>query len=300
MQYAVTVHGGGGFGGGWRIAMNDLEFIRRLAAMKVLIVDDQRNMVKTIENMVASICAFRRKSESVLRAYDGKEALSLLLNQPRHLPRHIDLVLLDWNMPRTPGIEVVRGLRSSPDAHIKNVPVIMITGESKARDVNNALYEGVDNYLLKPFLLDDLRRRMNPLLRHYWAGLSMRRARNRRSEPRYFAGVLKMRVAVEFMDGVIADAEVITLSQHGLRVRMNVRETHAVSRLHFRGPDEAGGPARAMECVGFMPDGGAINGEIELSIWLKYGFHDPGDEAQWRGWVEASRLKELEYRNAFI
>ncbi|MBI5179224.1 MAG: response regulator, partial [Nitrospinae bacterium] len=143
--------------------IGDLEFLRKLSTMRVLIVDDQKNMIKTIENMLSSICSFKRKGESVMRANDGREALDILIERRSH----VDLVLLDWNMPQLPGIEVIRTIRTSEFSSVKDLPVIMITGESRLADVNDALYAGVDNYLLKPFVLDDMRTRMNPLLRHH-------------------------------------------------------------------------------------------------------------------------------------
>lgn len=280
--------------------LNDLEFLRKLAAMKVLIVDDQKNMVKTIENMLVSICAFKRKSSSVFRAYDGDQALSLIMNQPDALSGHIDLVLLDWNMPKVPGIEVVRAIRNSPKPFIKDLPVIMITGESLARDVNNALYEGVDNYLLKPFVADDMRTRMNPLLRHYWGGQKMRRAKNRRHENRYFADRVKMKVLVEFMNGEERTAVPITISRHGARVEMDTPKKFEVHGLRFETWGKPGAFENRVDCVGFVPDLEGNPPRIGLSLWFKFGFPDGELEKRWSAWVEGARRAELEYRGVLV
>lgn len=280
--------------------LSDLEFLRKLAAMKVLIVDDQKNMVKTIENMLVSICAFRRKTNSVFRAFDGDQALSIIMSQPDALAEHIDLVLLDWNMPKLPGIEVVRAIRNSPKPFINDVPVIMITGESLARDVNNALYEGVDNYLLKPFVADDMRTRMNPLLRHHWAGHQMHRAKNRRHENRYFADRVKMKVMVEFMSGEEQVATPITISMHGTRVEIPTPKKFEVKGLRFETWGGNGGFENHLDCVGLVPDLEGNPAHIGLSLWLKYGFPNEDLEKRWTAWVEESRRAELEYRGVLV
>ncbi len=280
--------------------LNDLEFLRKLATMKVLVVDDQKNMVKTIENMLVSICAFRRKTNSVFRAYDGDQALSIIMNQPDALPEHIDLVLLDWNMPKLPGIEVVRAIRQSPKPFINDVPVIMITGESRARDVNNALYEGVDNYLLKPFVTDDMRLRMNPLLRHHWDGQKMRRAINRRHENRYFADLAKMKVLIEFMSGEEQIATPITISMHGTRVEMDTPKKFEVKGMRFDTWGTTGKYDNYLDCVGLVPDLEGNQPRIGLSLWLKFGFPNEELEKRWSAWVEESRRAELEYRGVIV
>lgn len=281
--------------------MNDLEFLRKLATMKVLIVDDQRNMVKTIENMLTSICAFRRKSQSVLRANDGEEALSIIMSQPDKMDEHIELLLLDWNMPRVPGVEVVRAIRNSDKKHIRDLPIIMITGEALARDVNNALYEGVDNYLLKPFLLDDLRTRMNPILRHYWSGQKLRRAKNRRHEPRYFTDRLKMKAVMEFMNGDEKTCDVVSISKHGARVELDTPKKFEIKALRFAARGLTGGFDNRVECVGLVPE---FEGEppprVQLSLWFKFGFPSPETGDKWSEWVDDAQKRELEYRGALI
>jgi two-component system chemotaxis response regulator CheY len=280
--------------------IGDLEFLRSLSMMKVLIADDQKNMVKTIENMLTSICSFKRKSDSILRANDGQEALDILLNQPPKLPHHVDLVLLDWNMPNLPGIEVIRAIRTSEFSFVKDVPVIMITGESRLDDVNEALYAGVDNYLLKPFVLDDMRTRMNPIIRQYWSGIRMKRASNRRNEVRYPADALRMKMQVEFLDGTKKTADVINISDSGARLELDKPEKFEVRSVAFANFGETGEFGNRNNCVSFMPKVEGNPKRIQLSVWFKFGFETEGIKARWNQWVEAAREKYVGYRGQQI
>jgi len=60
-----------------------------------------------------------------------------------------DLVLLDWMMPQTDGLELLAQLRN--DDKTGNIPVFMLTAKTMLRDVGRALYEGADDYITKPF-----------------------------------------------------------------------------------------------------------------------------------------------------
>lgn len=277
--------------------IGDLEFLRKLTVMKVLIVDDKRNMVKTIENMLNFICSFKRKSESVFRANDGKEALNILMGQPPKQKSHIDMVLLDWNMPKLPGIEVIRTIRTSELSFVKDIPVIMITGESRMNDVNDAMFAGVDNYLLKPFVLEDLRRRMNPILRQYWSGFKMRRAADRRSETRYPAEVLRMKVEVAILNGSVRIADVINISEHGVRLEMDTPERFEIKSVAFQIYDKSGGFENRNNCVSLMPDIKGTPKRIQISVWFKFGFEDVGIHENWLKWLNAVKGKYIDFRS---
>lgn len=276
--------------------IGDLEFLRKLSTMRVLIVDDQKNMIKTIENMLSSICSFKRKGESVMRANDGREALDILIERRSH----VDLVLLDWNMPQLPGIEVIRTIRTSEFSSVKDLPVIMITGESRLADVNDALYAGVDNYLLKPFVLDDMRTRMNPLLRHHWSGFKMKRASNRRIETRYPGDSLHMKVEVEFLDGARKTADVINISEHGLRVELDRPESFEVKSVAFANHGQTGEMGNRNNCVSFMPKVEGNPKRVQMSFWFKFGFETEGLKTRWMQWVDTAKEKYLGLRGQQI
>lgn len=107
--------------------------------MKVLVVDDSR----IIRNVVKNILADRKISaDSVLEAADGQEALNILLGNK------IDLLLVDWNMPRLNGLELIIALRGMEK--YKQLPIIMITSEAARYNVVEAIKAGVSDYVVKP------------------------------------------------------------------------------------------------------------------------------------------------------
>ena len=88
---------------------------------------------------------------------DGEEALAYLRRDGEHgdAPRP-DLVLLDLNLPRKNGVEVLEEIKADPD--LRAVPVIMLTTSASARDVSACYDRGVNCYVVKPLDLDDFTR----------------------------------------------------------------------------------------------------------------------------------------------
>ncbi len=107
--------------------------------MKALVVDDSRIIRKILKNILSD-----RKigEDSILEAADGEEALAILKKQK------IDMLLVDWNMPRLNGIELVRSLREM--AEYQAMPIIMITSEAARYNVIEAVKAGVSDYVIKP------------------------------------------------------------------------------------------------------------------------------------------------------
>jgi two-component system, OmpR family, phosphate regulon response regulator PhoB len=97
-------------------------------------------------------------------AMDGEEAL---LMASERLP---DLVLLDWMLPKVPGIEVCRRLRAKPDA--RNVPIIMLTARGEETDSVRGLDTGADDYITKPFSTTELLARVRAVMRRIRPGLA--------------------------------------------------------------------------------------------------------------------------------
>jgi len=114
--------------------------------MTVLIVDDIITMCKSIHRMIRVIGYGR----TFLYAHNGKEALDTLHKEP------IDLVLLDYNMPGMSGAEVLDYIRE--DRNLRDIPVIMVTGQAYQDYVAEAAESVIDAYILKPLsikLLED-------------------------------------------------------------------------------------------------------------------------------------------------
>jgi|SRR6516162_7763289 two-component system chemotaxis response regulator CheY len=106
--------------------------------MRALVVDDSRTVRIIIGNVL------RELGIEVTEAADGVEALARIEQDP-----DLDLVLLDWNMPRMNGYDLLRAVRARKD--LGRPRVLMVTSESQADQVAKALSAGADEYLMKPF-----------------------------------------------------------------------------------------------------------------------------------------------------
>jgi tetratricopeptide (TPR) repeat protein len=119
--------------------------------MKILIVDDSMNMLRTLANMLRVI-----GFESIERADNGENALIKLRND------NYDFICCDWNMPVMTGVEVLRAVRD--DERLKNLPFLMITAEIDQNTVAEAGEVAVDGYLLKPFTMESLKAKIDEIM----------------------------------------------------------------------------------------------------------------------------------------
>src|SRR5687767_326351 len=117
----------------------------------VLIVDDERDLVSTVEFNL------QREGHRTLTAFDGTTALALA---ERELP---DLVILDLMLPDMSGTEVCRRLRAS--AATRALPVLMLTAKTEEIDRVVGFEVGADDYLVKPFSMRELMLRVCAILR---------------------------------------------------------------------------------------------------------------------------------------
>jgi two-component system KDP operon response regulator KdpE len=115
---------------------------------RVLVVDDEPQICRALATNL------RARDFDVDLAANGAEALRLAAD------RHPDLVLLDLGLPDIGGIEVVHGLRGWTD-----VPIIVLTVRSDEADKVEALDAGADDYVTKPFGMNELLARMRAALR---------------------------------------------------------------------------------------------------------------------------------------
>ncbi|HLY11139.1 MAG TPA: response regulator [Planctomycetota bacterium] len=111
----------------------------------VLLVDDSPTVRRMLE------WALRSSSLRTLQAVDGVHALEILKVQS------VDLAIVDLNMPRMDGIELVRSIRA--DKALKNLPVILLTTEGREEDREAAIEAGVNLFLSKPAAPALLRRK---------------------------------------------------------------------------------------------------------------------------------------------
>jgi two-component system, OmpR family, response regulator MprA len=117
--------------------------------MRILVVDDERAVRESIER------ALRLEGYEVVEAANGAEALGSVAGQAP------DAMVLDLMMPEVDGLEVCRQLRAEGD----RLPILVLTARDSVSDRVRGLDAGADDYLVKPFALDELLARLRALLR---------------------------------------------------------------------------------------------------------------------------------------
>ena len=120
------------------------------AAATILVVDDEPQIRRVMRSTLSS------SGYLITEAANGEDAVeSVRKNKP-------DLILLDVNMPGIGGLEACREIRHATDA-----PIIMLTVRSAERDKVAALDAGADDYVVKPFGIQELLARVRAALRRY-------------------------------------------------------------------------------------------------------------------------------------
>lgn len=124
----------------------------------VLVVED--------EEAVAILIQYNLEKEKyrVAVARDGEDALMMIDEQ---MP---DLIVLDWMLPKVSGLEVCRRLRSRADT--RNVPIVMVTARGEDAECVRGLDTGADDYMIKPFAVEELLARIRAVLRRIRPGLA--------------------------------------------------------------------------------------------------------------------------------
>lgn len=116
--------------------------------MKILSVDDSAIIRKIIRSGVEVL------DYELVEAADGLEALSIL----ECSPEEIVLILLDWNMPGMDGLVFLQKIKSTPS--LKHIPIMMVTTESEKENIIRAIQAGAINYLVKPFTIEELMKKV--------------------------------------------------------------------------------------------------------------------------------------------
>jgi two-component system chemotaxis response regulator CheY len=116
--------------------------------MRALVIDDSRAVRIIIGNLLRGI------GMEVHEAKDGMEALDQLQANP-----DMELLLVDWNMPRMNGLDFIRTVRSQ--RVYDGVRILMVTSEGRTEQVTQALNAGANEYLMKPFSKEVLLAKLN-------------------------------------------------------------------------------------------------------------------------------------------
>jgi len=117
---------------------------------KILIVDDEVDLVETVR------FPLEMEGYHVLISYNGEDAL----NQARK--ENPDLILLDLMLPKLDGYKVCRLLKF--DDRYKHIPILMLTAKTQERDKALGMETGANEYITKPFEIEDLLRKVKAYL----------------------------------------------------------------------------------------------------------------------------------------
>jgi len=164
---------------------------------RVLVVDDEPETVKYVG------ATLRARGYDVLTAADGREALKLFSESV------VDLIILDIMMPGPDGFEVCQAIRQRSD-----VPIIMLSARGQEKDVVSALDLGADDYLTKPFGVEEMLARVRAALRRSArTGVTLR--------PPVTAGELKIDFAARLV--TVQDREVrLTPTEYELLAQLAI------------------------------------------------------------------------------
>ncbi|MFC9327886.1 response regulator [Kitasatospora sp. NPDC057015] len=162
---------------------------------RVLVVDDEPQIVRAL------VINLKARKYEVDAAHDGASALELAA------ARHPDVVVLDLGLPDMDGVEVIKGLRGWT-----RVPIIVLSARHASDEKVEALDAGADDYVTKPFGMDELLARM--------------RAAVRRAEP--VAGEDDSTVVTE---GFTVDLAAKKVNRGGTDVRLTPTEWHLLEVL---------------------------------------------------------------------
>lgn len=119
-----------------------------MSSAKILVVDDEPQVRRVMKSTLTA------EGYTITEASNGGQALEMFREQPP------DIILLDLNMPEMDGLEACRQIRRSSD-----VPIIMLTVRNAERDKVLALDAGADDYVVKPFGMQELLARIRAALR---------------------------------------------------------------------------------------------------------------------------------------
>src|SRR5580692_8091790 len=119
--------------------------------LRIVVVDDQKTMRALVRHTLMALGC-----HTVIECSDGVEALAQLIEHPA------DLVISDLNMPRLDGLGLLRMVRKQ--SGIETTPFIMLTNRGELTTVREAKALGVNNYIVKPFNLATMKRKIEAVV----------------------------------------------------------------------------------------------------------------------------------------
>ncbi len=135
--------------------------------IEILLVEDNLTDVLITQDALAEI----HMHNTIHVVDDGEKALAFLRNQPPYAdaPRP-DLILLDWNLPRKNGREVLAEIKADPA--LQTIPVVVLTTSQAEEDVGKAYNLHANCYVVKPLELDTFVHAVQSI-RHFWLNVAI-------------------------------------------------------------------------------------------------------------------------------
>ena len=134
--------------------------------VEILLVEDNEDDMIIIQEVFADM----ELTAIISTVRDGEEALAYLRREGKYkVARVPDVVLLDINMPKKNGFEVLEEMKKDP--RLQSLPVIMLTTSHREEDVVRSYEKGACSYIQKPVDLDRFKKLIKQF-EHYWTGVS--------------------------------------------------------------------------------------------------------------------------------
>jgi len=118
--------------------------------MKILVVDDFASMRSIVKNTLTML-----GYKNIDEAPDGTAAMAKLQSGS------YGFLVTDWNMPNMNGLELVKTIRANPG--LKSLPILMVTTEGEKAKMVPVIQAGVNNYIKKPFTLDEFKMKVEQI-----------------------------------------------------------------------------------------------------------------------------------------
>lgn len=118
--------------------------------MKIMVIDDSTTMRLIIARTLKEL------GHEVVQAADGKQGLEASRAQ-----EGLSAMFVDWNMPEMNGYDFVVAARA--DAKLKGVPIVMVTTENEAANVQKAIQAGANQFIMKPFTKEAIQEKLGLL-----------------------------------------------------------------------------------------------------------------------------------------
>lgn len=134
------------------------ETCQNAGMIRILVIEDNRDLVGTLFDY------FETRDYALDSAPDGRTGLTLALTNP------YDVIVLDWNLPRLSGLQVLEELRLAGKA----TPIILLTSRGEIEDKVSGFRGGANDYLTKPFALQELEVRIEALTQPIARNINLR------------------------------------------------------------------------------------------------------------------------------